>query len=340
MILGLIEEATDAGARFKPACRCINLDPRTVQRWRHRRDTGASLDDQRHGPRAKPANALSTAERAEIVRVATSPEFVDLPPSQIVPILADRGTFIASESTFYRVLRANELGAHRGPTRPRRHQRPMSVTATGPNQVWSWDITYVKSPINGQFYYLYLVVDVWSRKIVGAAVHDTELAEHASRLITEAARAYAVERASLVLHSDNGGPMKGSTMLATLQRLGIVPSFSRPRVSDDNAYSESLFRTLKYRPEYPRRGFASLAAARDWVDGFVHWYNELHLHSAIRFVTPADRHAGRERDVLAARTAVYEHARRTRPDRWSRSARDWTPIATVTLNRERRLAVA
>jgi transposase InsO family protein len=156
--------------------------------------------------------------------------------------------------------------------------------------------------------------------------------EHGARLLAETARAEGVPPDQLVLHSDNGGPMTGSTMLATLQRLGILPSFSRPGVSDDNPFSESLFRTLKYRPGYPSRPFRSLEEARSWVAGFVRWYNTQHLHSALRFVTPEDRHAGREEAILEARRQVYEAARRHRPERWSRDVRNWTPVGDVTLN--------
>jgi hypothetical protein len=142
-----------------------------------------------------------------------------------------------------------------------------------------------------------------------------------------------VDPEGLILHTDNGGPMKGSTMLATLQRLGIVPSFSRPKVSDDNPYSEALFRTLKYRPEYPGRPFDSLAEAREWVAGFVQWYNTVHLHSAICFVSPDDRHFGREHDLLKKRREVYEAARRRHPERWSTGkTRNWDPVRVVVLN--------
>lgn len=134
------------------------------------------------------------------------------------------------------------------------------------------------------------------------------------------------------LHADNGGPMKGSTMKATLERLGVIPSFSRPRVSDDNPYSESLFRTMKYRPKYPSGPFDTIGQAQDWVDDFVRWYNTRHLHSAIRFVTPDDRHYGREEPILANRREVYEKARRRHPNRWSRRTRNWDPLRLVWLN--------
>jgi transposase InsO family protein len=144
-----------------------------------------------------------------------------------------------------------------------------------------------------------------------------------------------IDPKGLVLHSDNGGPMKGSTMLATLQHLGIVASFSRPSVSDDNPFIESLFRTLKYRPEYPSKPFDTLELARVWVTAFVSWYNAEHRHSGIRFVTPDQRHDGRESDVLGKRARLYERARRRHPNRWSRGIRNWTPALAVFLNPKR-----
>ena len=182
------------------------------------------------------------------------------------------------------------------------------------------------------FFYLYLVVDMYSRKIVGWSVEQTESMELSSALLQRACQQLGVDPKGIVLHSDNGGPMKGSTMLATLQRLGIVPSFSRPRVSDDNPYSEALFRTLKYRPEYPSRPFTSLEEARTWVAAFVTWYNTEHLHSAIRYVTPDDRHFGRDKQVLACRKQTYEQARRHHPERWSGPIRNWQPVGPVYLN--------
>lgn len=275
---------------------------------------------------------MSEAERALVVAVATSPTFRDLPASQIVPILADAGVYVASERSFYRILAQERLLTHRGKARIAGHSRPVEHKADGPNQVWSWDITYLKSPVRGSFYYLYLVVDVWSRKIVGWKVHECESPEFAKELIEEAVEREGVDPARLVLHSDNGGPMKGATLLATLVALGIVPSFSRPRVSDDNPYSEALFRTVKYRPEYPEGPFGSLEQARGWVEAFVQWYNTEHRHSAIAFVTPAQRHSGVHLAVLRGRKEVYEEAKRNRPDRWSGQVRNWEPIGAVVLN--------
>lgn len=335
MIRTLVDEAVAAGARRARACEVLGLTARTLQRWPE------GGEDRRHGPKSTPTNKLSGQERRRLVEVATSPEFRDASPKQIVPQLAERGVYLASESTFYRVLHGEDMQHHRSRARPPRH-RPHEYVADGPWQVASWDITYLRSHVRGRFFYLYLVEDVWSRKILGWEVHEAESAELAAALM-ERIRVEVGDTVDLrvwVLHSDNGGPMKGATMLATLQRLGVVPSFSRPRVSDDNPYAEALFRTLKYCPEYPSDGFETLEAARAWVARFVEWYNEEHLHSSIGYVTPADRHSGRDLEVLAARRATYERARCRHPERWARHVRPWNRPETVTLNPAREHADA
>lgn len=327
--LPLIDEAVRSGCRFKRACAEIGLDPRTVQRWRKQPDGG---HDKRRGPKTSPRQKLTPQERATVLATANSPEFRNISPKQIVPRLADQGEYIASESTFYRVLHAEDQMAHRNAAKPRKVKRPDELVATGPNAIWSWDITYLPSPVRGRFYYLYLFVDVWSRRIMKAVVHAEDSPDHSAAFLEEAFRAQGIEPDALSLHADNGGAMKGATMLATMQALGIVPSFSRPGVSDDNPFSEALFRTLKYVPCYPKQPFASLEAAWAWVERFVAWYNSEHLHSAIGFVTPDDRHHGRDIGVLDARHLVYEAARRGRPERWSGPIRHWNAPATVALN--------
>lgn len=329
MIQALIETAVLAGARRGPACRLVGLSVRTVERWR----TGLDADA-RHGPHHRPANQLTARERETILTVVTAAAYRELSPHQIVPHLADAGRYLASESTIYRILREERLLQHRGRAKAPERRPPRAHVATGANQLWSWDITYLRTSVRGVFFYLYLMLDVWSRKVVGWAVHDVESAECAAALFLGLCRAQRLDPAGIVLHADNGGPMKGATMVATLERLGVLASFSRPGVSDDNAFSEALFRTLKYRPGYPTQPFADLDAARAWVEGFVHWYNTQHLHSAIRFVTPADRHAGGDLALLRQRAAVYARARRRTPERWSGTIRDWTPIPTVRLNPE------
>ena len=327
MTVELIEEAVTAGARRRKACTLLGLSIRTLQRWGD--EPG---EDQRKGPLTSPASKLSDTERHEVLRVANSPEFRALPPSQIVPRLADQGCYLASESTFYRLLHSEGQMTFREPSKPRTPREVPMLRATAPNQVWSWDITYLPSTRRGTFYYLYLAVDIWSRKIVGYEVHEEESMQLASSFISGICSRLDVDLAGLTLHSDNGGPMKGSTMLATLQWLGIVPSFSRPSVSDDNPFSEALFRTMKYRPAYPRSPFDSRAEAQAWVAVFQTWYNTEHRHSGIRFVTPEERHNGADLAVLGARRDLYEQARYEHPERWSRSCRNWTPIEIVQLN--------
>jgi putative transposase len=330
-MLDMVDEAVGAGARRERACNVLGLTERTAQRWRSA-DVG---DDGRVGPRTRPANAFTAAERAKVLEVVNSPEYRDLPPKQVVPRLADEGRYIGSESTIYRILRAEGQDAHRGRAKPRTVRTVDEHVATAANQVWSWDITYLLSSLRGRFFYLYLVEDVWSRRIVGSEVHEEESMEASAALVRATCAAENVDPNGLVLHSDNGGPMKGSTMLATLQHLGIVASFSRPSVSDDNPFIESLFRTLKYRPEYPHKPFDTIEAARTWVTAFVAWYNAEHRHSSIRFVTPDERHHGRENDILANRVRVYERARRRHPNRWTRASRNWTPAPAVFLNPKR-----
>lgn len=329
-MIKLIEEALHNGARLKPAADILGLSARSVIRWRK----AEGGEDKRQGPGRPPSHRLSEEERKRVLELANSKEFRDLSPKQIVPKLADRGDYVASESTFYRVLRDNDMIVHREPSKPATSSRPKEHVARGPNEVWSWDITYLKTPIKGMFFFLYMFIDVWSRKIVAAKVFDQELTEHSARLFVKACIRQGIDPEGLVLHSDNGGPMKGATMVATLQKLGVVPSFSRPRVSDDNPYSEALFRTMKYRPQYPSKPFATLEDAQAWVDAFVAWYNTKHLHSAVRFISPDDRHHGREQDILKKRRHVYEEARRRNPSRWSGSIRNWEPVRIVRLNPE------
>lgn len=340
MAIELIDEACAAGARQTRACAVLEIDVRTLRRWQQQRRGEEGLVDRRRGAAAGrvPANKLSPEERARILAVCNEPTYQSLPPSQIVPRLADDGEYLASESSFYRVLREADQQHRRGRAQaPRQVPKPQGFKAEGPNRIWSWDITYLAAAIRGTFYRLYLVEDIFSRKIVGWEVHEDEQAAHASVLIRKTCLAEGIHKDGLVLHSDNGGPMKGATMLATLQRLGVVPSFSRPSVSDDNPYSESLFRTLKYTPAYPGKPFESLAAAREWVYRFVQWYNEEHRHSAIRYVTPGQRHRGEDAAILAERKWLYEAAKDAHPERWSADTRNWAPIREVWLNPPRNL---
>lgn len=333
-VMAMVAEAIAAGARQERACEVISLSERTLQRWQNDRAEGAG--DRRPARIQMPRNKLNELERRRVLAIANSPEFGHLPPSQIVPRLVDQGEYVASESTFYRVLKAENQLTHRGAEKPAKpRHKPRALTATAPGQLFSWDITYLPTQVMGIYFYLYLFMDIYSRKIVGWQVYETESSALASEVMRDICERENIAPKQVVLHSDNGSPMKGATMLATLQALGVMPSFSRPAVSNDNPYSESLFKTLKYRPAYPRRPFENLMTARQWVGAFVHWYNEEHRHSAIHFVTPAQRHAGQDGALLRKRVEVYEAAKARHPERWSGAARNWEPITVVHLNPEK-----
>ena len=332
-----IEVAHGAGARLRPACEMAGITVRTLQRWQAH--DGIERGDRRpHAKRARPAHALTEDERAQILAVANEPRFASLPPARIVPALADEGVYLASESSFQRVLRAHGQSRHRGRSRPPQpSRRPTTHIATAPGKVWCWDMTYLPAHVQGHWFFLYLIMDLYSRKIVGWEVHASDDADHAAHLLKRTALAEGVHAMAdkPVLHGDNGSTLKATTVLAMLNWLGVKPSYSRPRVSDDNAYVESLFKTAKYRPAFPLRGFADLAQARAWASDFAHWYNFEHRHSGIRYVSPAQRHTGEDRTILAARHQTYQQARLRNPRRWSRDTRNWSHIGAVTLNPER-----
>lgn len=325
-----VDEAVAAGARKWRACEEADISVRTYQRWLEGGDV--KTDGRPDAERPKPSQALTPEERQWILSVCNSGPFGSLPPSQIVPRLADQGIYLAAESSFYRVL-GDAAQQHRGRARQRQHRGgPQTHSASAANQVWAWDITYLPSTVRGQYYYLYLVEDIFSRKSVVWEVHDSESGEQAADLIERGVLREGCLRQPLVLHSDNGASMKCQTMRAKLAELKITPSHNRPRVSNDNAYAESFFRTLKYCPQWPANGFASLEAAREWVERSMHWYNHEHRHSGIGFVTPAQRHSGEDIEILRKRDELYRQTRQRHPNRWSRTTRNWKWIEVVTLN--------
>jgi putative transposase len=326
-VIELIGDAHKAGARRSKCCEMLEINLRTLERW----EKFPHLEDGRQGPSSSP-NALTEEEKMEIINVSTSEKYKDMSPSQIVPHLSDEGRYIASESSFYRVLKAHNMLNHRRNSHPPTTRTVDELITKKPNELWSWDITYLKTSIKGKFFYLYLPLDLFSRKIVYFEVHESENSDLSSAMIEKACLENNIQRNQIILHSDNGGPMKGATMLATLQSLGIVPSFSRPSVSNDNPFSESIFKTLKYSPQYPKKGFESLEEARLWVKKFVYWYNNIHLHSGINFVTPQSRHEGKDKEILTRRKEVYEKARNENPARWSRGIKNFNQVNIVYLN--------
>ena len=329
--------ARDAGARLKQVCDVAGIDARTLQRW-NAHDGLTKGDGRPAAVHPKPSHALSADERAKLLSVANEARFCAVPPARIVPMLADEGVYLASESTLARVPHAHGQTAHRGRAKaPRAKRPPTTHIATAARQVWCWDMTYLPATVVGRWFHLYLILDLYSRKVVGWEVHANDSSDHAVHLVRRTALAEGIAALAVkpVLHGDNGSTLKATTVLAMLEWLGVKPSYSRPRVSDDNAYAESLFRTAKYRPEFPVKGFATLEAARQWGAAFVHWYNVDHKHSGIRYVSPQQRHAGEDHAILAARHALYTTAKERHPARWSGNTRNWQPIGAVTLNPER-----
>lgn len=337
-----IQIARDSGARLTQVCEVAGIDQRTLQRW-NANDGLTKGDGRPAAQHPTPSHALSPEERARLLSVANEPRFAYVPPARIVPMLADEGVYLASESTFARVLRAHGQTAHRGRAKaPKAKRPPTTHIATAAAQVWCWDMTYLPTTVIGRWFHLYLILDLYSRKIVGWEVHANDSSDHAVHLVRRTALSEGIAALAdkPVLHGDNGSTLKATTVLAMLEWLGVKPSYSRPRVSDDNAYAESLFRTAKYRPEFPVKGFATLEAARQWGAAFVHWYNVEHKHSGIRYVSPQQRHTGQDHAILAARHALYTEAKNRNPARWARHTRDWSPMGPVTLNPERDCVIA
>lgn len=290
--------------------------------------------------RPEPANKMSTEERHAILEIVNRPEYASLPPHQIVPRLADQGVYVASESTMYRVLHEAGQQQSRGRAKAPSKRTVTTHSADGPNQLWCWDITWLPASVKGKYFYWYMMKDVYSRKLVANEVHVSESSELAATLLTRACFREGTAGRVLVLHSDNGSAMKGATMLATMQNLGVMPSFSRPRVSNDNAHAETLFRTAKYCPMWPGKPFDTIEEARAWVQRFVNWYNHEHRHSGLNYVTPEQRHRGDADALLEHRKAVYTAARRRHPERWSGDIRDWSLEEVVWLNPEHTDATA
>jgi putative transposase len=321
----LVLEAVTAGARKFLACETLGVDLRTVQRWQ-----SGLLSDRRKGAVKTMPKKLSKAEEDQIVNVMCDEKYRDWHPWAIVADLAEKGVYLASESTFYRILRAKSMLNHRAASRaPVNRNRPPELVADGPNQVWCWDITYLKSPVSGIWYFAYVIIDIWSRKIVGWTISDVESARVAEELFSRIAARLNVS--GVRLHADNGSAMKAATFIMLLYRLGIMPSFSRPRTSDDNPFIESFFKTVKYSAGYPKY-FTDIGHAEQWFADFIHWYNNVHRHSGIGYVTPQSRYDGTAQAVQDSRNATYAKAYEQKRLRFSRKPKFWGSPRTVVLN--------
>lgn len=323
----LIDEAVKNRARCGKACDVLRISVRTYQRWKNKPE-----GDKRKGAEKKVLRKLTDQEKKEIVDMATGDRFKDCNPHEIVAILLEERKYIASASTFYRVLRSENLINHRANTRPgKKHVAPPELVATGPNQIWAWDITYLPSAVYGLFYYAYTIIDIWDRSIVGWEIYPNESQDHSSDLFKRMKIKYKIR--GIKLHSDNGSPMKGSTMLMTLHKMGVIPSFSRPRVSNDNAFIESFFKTLKYTTGYPKC-FTSLQHAREWFADFINWYNTEHRHSGIGYITPHQKRTGEGARIMKTRNETLQAAKEKHPERWSQPPKVWSHGEVVILNKQ------
>lgn len=324
------------GTHAQEACDAVGITDRTYRNWKKLGDE----DGRTKRTAFQSVRRIAEATREAIVERFCKADVSDLSlPQAFYKLLDEKQEYHCSLSTLYRIFAAKGLNKRRAPTRDARGRyKPTSYQATGPNQVWTWDITYFRtSQYTGRFYYAYVIIDVYSRYIISARVYEADNAECAKAFLSEAFKTHGVRPGTLVVHSDNGASMKAASTQALLKDCGVKFSHSRPRVSNDNPYSESFFRTLKYSGDYlyPAYGFESLEKAQEWLTGFVTHYNEEHRHSGIRMVTPGARFRGEDKVILRRRERVIRKARREYPERWIQGRTlCCAPIGGVWLNPE------
>jgi transposase InsO family protein len=311
--MDIVEELDDPGVPIVQACAALGVNRATLYRQTQPPKPPSPA------VRAPSPRRLSDTERQAVLDTLHSEEFVDQPPPEVYATLLSRGVYLASIRTMYRLLAAlGESDERRAQRTPVQHAKP-TLAATAPNQVWTWDITKLRGPLPGVFYCLYVVLDLFSRMTVGWLLAERESAELAEQLFAESVARHGVEPGALTVHADRGAAMRSEGLAQLLGSLGVERSFSRPRVSDDNAFSESQFKTLKYQPDYPDR-FASLAHARAWCQEFFGWYNDHHQHSGLALFTPADVFFGRVDDIAARRQVALDAAYAAHPERFPNGA--------------------
>lgn len=325
MAVALIKEAQNNEARQWKACRVLEISVSTFRRWR-----AGNLKDLRKSAFKQVPRKLTNEEEQSIIDICCSKKYKDDNPYKIHASLLDEGRYIASISTFYRVLKKKSLLSHRGNTRlAQSRSKPPEKIATGPNQVWCWDITWLKSDVQGLYYYAYTIIDIWDRSIVDWSIHDREDDALSEELFQHALRKNNFP--DVWVHSDNGNPMKGATLLGLFYNLGISNSYSRPRVSNDNPYIESWFKTLKYDVSFPKN-FISIKNAREWFASFVSNYNTSHSHSGVHFITPEQVRSGQYTSIVQNRNKVMLEAKEKNPQRWSNKVKQLPEKHIVILN--------
>jgi len=318
--------------RLTELAKFSGISERSIQRWKK---TG--IRDKRKGSAKSVPRKLSEEERERIYKTCCSREYKDNNPHEIYHSLLDKGEYLASESSFYRILREKKALTHRTESKEGiSRKKPDERIATAPNQVWMWDITWMKSNVTGIWHYAYVIIDLYDRSVIAWAIHSNESDEHSTGLFREACRRHGCHPD--FVHSDNGNPMKGVTLVGFFYSLGIVPCYSRPRVSDDNPFIESFFKTLKYTPGYPSH-FDSIEEARIWMADFVHWYNNRHWHSGMQYITPMQKRHGRHIEIFSSRNQVLEDAKLRLPGRWGkRSPRKYIVKEHEILNPAKKIA--
>ncbi|MCC5815784.1 MAG: IS3 family transposase [Leptospira sp.] len=328
-ILKLVEEAKVNGATKKNISSILEVSCKTLNRWK--KDSEGF--DERVNNRFSKSNRLTKEEISDVLRLITSSDYRDKTPMEIVALESEKGRYIASERSIYRIMKRFGLLTHRSKSKAPMRQKPSEFIATGSNQVWTWDISYLLTTIRGEYLYLYLIMDIWDRSIVGWCIHEKECGIYAADFLRKTCLTQNVKPKSLVIHQDNGSPMISSEFVTELNRWGIS-SYSRPGVSDDNPFSESLFKTLKYYRSYPSK-FKNIQHALAWINKFVKWYNNEHLHSSIGFIAPNDRRTGKDVAKLEERRETYRLAKLKCPNRWSKKIRKWDSPSIVILNADK-----
>jgi putative transposase len=317
------------------ACCAFGVKPRSYRHRRQRRE--GRLPARKRAvstPRRPHPAALSAAEKEQVLAALCSERFCDLSPAQVYTTLLDEGTYLCSIRQMYRLLEEHGLlferrrGGH-----ARRGLYPIPrLEANGPNQCWTWDITRLPGSQRSIFYHLYTVMDIFSREVVGWTVAACESEGVARELISKSCERQSIDPQQLTLHADRGAPMMVLSMAELLLDLGVHKSHSRPRVSNDNPYSEAQFKTLKYHPDYPQR-FSSIQDARSWCRAFFDWYSHTHYHSSIGYLRPADFHARRHREILQHRQEILDTAYAAHPERFHRRPQPDAPPSKAWINR-------
>src|SRR5690625_1478115 len=335
----LDEQAGSFAGRISTAkaCEAFGLNARSYRHRQQVRRSGSPARARDRKPKevrkAHPAS-LSSTEIKRVLDILCSEKYCDMPPTQVYHALLDEGTYVCSISSMYRILVNHGLLFERrrgGHSTRGLHPIPR-LHATGPDECWTWDITRLRGPHKGVFYHLYTILDIFTRCVVGWTIAERESEVIATELIAETCKTRGINENQLTIHADRGSPMMAGSMSELFISLGVTKSHSRPRVSNDNPYSEAQFKTMKYHSTYPER-FGSIQDARTWMRKFMHWYNNAHYHSGIAYMRPADLHAGRNDTIIAGRQATLNKAAKANPDRFNRPPKAAKPPTQAWINK-------